>query len=511
MSFPSNTSIWNILKSVESEKKIALITASSSKKLKKGEVINFYNQPVVNFLSTEITTNTDLRKTTLSSLGVKSGSAVLRVRFKATEVPVKEFLAQDEILAGQEAEEAKLVEQKISDNKVATQLRIQEETARRAEEAEQAKINEEIRAQEARRAVEERQAQEQEKFERDFAEAQRQSLAMNPSSSHTPISTATASSSSHQEGQSATSSMDVDATHSPTPPQRKKFEVVVEPPGPPGLLKTLLEGGMIDEDYSRLHEALRMRPDEVAKANEIPSTPCDRTPVVLAPSSAPFDPSSIKIPEDFFEVSAEDLSKGKSANKNQQGEVMKTKAMKEKERLQRLARFKKCFIRFRFPDRVELQAAFYPQEGLEHLVAFVRENLADPNLDFYLFTTPPTTHVHPTKNLRDQGFLPAALVQIGLGQNAKTVSPFLKPEVMALIQEKTYVPIVQEYKHASDLKIVTGAEVSASSTAAKASSSSSSSTMDVDEDHGAHKDAKTSSSDKKEKKVPKWFTMGKKK
>ena len=505
--------MWNILRTVEGENGVPLLTASSTKKVKNGEIVTFYNQPVVNFMSTDLQTNTELRKTTLASLGVKSGSAVLRVRFKPTEVLLKTFLEEDALLADSEAQEAKVVEQRITDAKMAMQLKQQEDAERRAEEA-------------TRRAEEEegerlaRSLREEEKSRgTELKHREMESKTREMASSSSP---ATSSSSPSQNS----AQMNVDESASPSSsfraaalgersvpmnePPRKKFEVVVEPPGPPGLMRTFLEGGMIDQDHQSLHEALRKQQDEIERANKLPEMPCPRDVQVFAPASDPFDPSSIVIPDDFFEVYAADLSQPKSSGgaKTAAGAFeVQTKAMKEKQRLQKLSRFKKCFIRFRFPDRLELQAAFYPQEKTSHLTAFLRTQLVDEQLDFYLFTTPPTTNLDKTKNIRDQGFLPAALVHVGLSPGANATSPFLKPEVLQLIKEKTYMPVVNEYKHASEMQFV-GASVSSSSASTAAPiSAATSSSMDVDQATEEHKRA-AGSGNKGEKKVPKWFSAG---
>ena len=523
MTFPNNISIWHILKLAEVEKKIPLTTAFEEHKDKKLGKVQYYSQPVVNFMSTDLATNSDLRKTTLATLGVKSGSAVLRVRFKPTEIEYKEFLAADAALIESEAEEYKATEQRISDAKTAAKQRYEEEMSRKAEEEKARKIAEENEASAAReaaaRAAEQREA---EKFLRERELATQQSLE-SASSGSSPISSATSSSapqSTHTSQKNASSSpstnaMQVDPASSPVAEQpRKKFEVVVEPPGPPGMYRETLDELMDNdsENRRRLHELLRKADGSVIeKANQLPSEPCPRDVRVFAPSTKPFDPSSIELPDDFFSITKEDIAKDVAkVSQNAHApssDFPKTKHLKEKERLIKLSRFKKCFIRFRFPDRVEVQAAFYPQETSADLVSFITSQLIDPSLDFYLFTTPPTTNLHPTKNLRDQGFLPAALVHVGLSPGAKAVSPFIKPEILALIEEKSFKPAVREFKSATEVKIV--ASDSALVSAATAQSSSS---MDVDEsqDKDDTKLYASSSKDapKDKKSVPKWFTSG---
>lgn len=484
MSFANNVSIWNLLKTVETEKGVVLLSVGT-KKLKDGKIGAVYSQPIVNVLTTELASNTELRKTTLSTLGVKSGSVVLRVRFKVTDVALSEFLESDAALALQEADDARASEQRIADAKVAQALHIKEQQAKLAQTEEQSRRDAEQRERETLRLLAEQQAKDDAAFMGSLALAQQESLRTYQSASSSNPSA---------------SSMDVDSPTTST--KKSKFEVVVEPPGPPGLLNVLLEGGMIDEDHSRLHEVLRQARDQLAVANQIPAEPCDRAVLVYAPSNKPFDPSTLEIPDDFFDVSPEDASKSKPARES---DALKTKAMRDRERLQKLARFKKCFVRFRFPDRMELQGTFYPQEGFEHLVAFIREHLADPNLHFHLFTTPPTTPVHPTKNLRDQNFLPAALVQVGLDKDSQTVSPFLKKATLELIEEKSYSPVVREYKSTMEIKMVTPQTQEAAS----------SSGMDVDHSpaSGHPHDAQSGSGHppKDSKKVPKWFAAGMKK
>ena len=45
---------------------------------------------------------------------------------------------------------------------------------------------------------------------------------------------------------------------------------------------------------------------------------------------------------------------------------------------------KKTIIRIRFPNRVELQGTFHPREKPTSIVAFIKERLEHPDLDFYL-------------------------------------------------------------------------------------------------------------------------------
>jgi tether containing UBX domain for GLUT4 len=167
---------------------------------------------------------------------------------------------------------------------------------------------------------------------------------------------------------------------------------------------------------------------------------------VFAPSQISFDISKLEIPDDFYEVNEYDIQQElriqKEKRRQQQIEesYLMTKEMREKERLKRLAKFTKTLIRIRFPDRVELQATFSPLETTEDLEQFVRQQLKDPTLRFFLYTSPPVVRLSPHKNFREQGFLPAALVYLGLEKGAKATSPFLKEELLTGIKEKLPAP-----------------------------------------------------------------------
>jgi hypothetical protein len=74
------------------------------------------------------------------------------------------------------------------------------------------------------------------------------------------------------------------------------------------------------------------------------------------------------LPDDFFAVTKEDLERDmrarneKRRQEEQDKSHLKTREMREMERLQRLGKWKKTMIRVRFPDRVELQVNFLPNE-----------------------------------------------------------------------------------------------------------------------------------------------------
>lgn len=180
---------------------------------------------------------------------------------------------------------------------------------------------------------------------------------------------------------------------------------------------------------------------------EIPQVSLEeRNIAVFAPSSTPFDPRSIDIPDDFYEVTKEDLRINAAIQKEKKKEKelvegsLRTKEMRERDRIKKLSKYKKCFIRIRFPDRTELQGTFLPVELMSSVYQFVKDCLR-VDTEFHLYTIPPKQILKPdlTTNLRDMNFLPACLIYFGLNED-KLQSPFLKEHLIENIKEKLPPP-----------------------------------------------------------------------
>ncbi|KFY18965.1 hypothetical protein V491_04645 [Pseudogymnoascus sp. VKM F-3775] len=93
--FPSNTTLWLILRKFEASdtknlnftaRSIADTAARSSGKI-------FYEMPVLNVMNREFGTFVDLQKT-LSQIGISSGSILLRLNYRQTETPLEVATAE---------------------------------------------------------------------------------------------------------------------------------------------------------------------------------------------------------------------------------------------------------------------------------------------------------------------------------------------------------------------------------------------------------------------------------
>eukprot|EP01123_Difflugia_compressa_P001070 TRINITY_DN11231_c0_g1_i1.p1 TRINITY_DN11231_c0_g1~~TRINITY_DN11231_c0_g1_i1.p1 ORF type:complete len:197 (+),score=37.24 TRINITY_DN11231_c0_g1_i1:78-593(+) len=114
--------------------------------------------------------------------------------------------------------------------------------------------------------------------------------------------------------------------------------------------------------------------------------------------------------------------------------------MRERDKAKKWSKYKSCFVRVRFPDRIEIQATFSPLEKTSSIYQFVRDSLSEENqkIDFHVYISPPKTIVSPeeTTNFRDLGFLPAVLLHFGINEGSQMKSPFLRPELLSNITEK---------------------------------------------------------------------------
>ncbi|NXS95991.1 ASPC1 protein, partial [Jacana jacana] len=106
-----------------------------------------------------------------------------------------------------------------------------------------------------------------------------------------------------------------------------------------------------------------------------------------------------ELPDEFFEVTVDDVRK-RLAQLQSERQVpfllkrleeapLMTKSLREAQLKEKLERYPKVVLRVRFPDRHVLQGFFHPSETVGALRDFVRSHLADADLPFYLFIAPP--------------------------------------------------------------------------------------------------------------------------
>ncbi|XP_013119013.2 tether containing UBX domain for GLUT4 [Stomoxys calcitrans] len=78
--------------------------------------------------------------------------------------------------------------------------------------------------------------------------------------------------------------------------------------------------------------------------------------------------------------------------------------------LKKISQYKNCVIRIQFPDRHVLQGMFKPIDKVDDIMQFVKAFLKQPEQPCYLFTIPPKNKLDLDKTLLELDFVPNALV-----------------------------------------------------------------------------------------------------
>ncbi|XP_022741419.1 plant UBX domain-containing protein 1-like isoform X2 [Durio zibethinus] len=141
--------------------------------------------------------------------------------------------------------------------------------------------------------------------------------------------------------------------------------------------------------------------------------------------------------DDFYEFTAEDYCRLMATKK--EDKFLKTRKIREAEEAARRSRITKAVIRVRFPDNHTLEVIFHPSETIQSLVDFITKVIAQPDLPFYLYTTPPKKQIKDmTQDFFSAGFIPGAIVYFsydlpkGDDAAAANSAPFLQDEIMSL-------------------------------------------------------------------------------
>ncbi|KAG9446361.1 hypothetical protein H6P81_012489 [Aristolochia fimbriata] len=159
-------------------------------------------------------------------------------------------------------------------------------------------------------------------------------------------------------------------------------------------------------------------------------------------SVAPDNPSSALTSttdedDDFYEFTAEDYYRLLSTKKEEK--FLKTRKIREAEEAARRSRMTKSVIRVRFPDNHTLEVKFHPSETIQCLIDLLRKVVGQPDLPFYLYTTPPKKQLKDTSlDFYTAGFVPGAIVYFSYetqeeAENAAaSCGPFLRDDIRSL-------------------------------------------------------------------------------
>ncbi|XP_039958499.1 tether containing UBX domain for GLUT4 [Bactrocera neohumeralis] len=155
-----------------------------------------------------------------------------------------------------------------------------------------------------------------------------------------------------------------------------------------------------------------------------------------------------ELPDSFFDLTVEDLKLVlrdlKKASRGDEDAPLLTERLRQlegqKTMLNKIAQYKNCVIRIQFPDRLVLQGIFKPIDKVSDVMDFVRKFLHDDQADFHLFTIPPKYILPMDKTLLELDFVPTAVVHFVFQdkeENATAADATVEPKYLRLeLKEK---------------------------------------------------------------------------
>ena len=168
----------------------------------------------------------------------------------------------------------------------------------------------------------------------------------------------------------------------------------------------------------------------------------DRGMKVLYASSSS---SRFEVPDEFYAISPEELKKEQQRRQEavEKTGMLRTKAMRERDELRELRKYRFTLVRVRLPDGILLQGTFKATEKLLSLYDFVRSLLLNDWMPFYLQTSGGSKLTEEERTLAELGLCPAVVVHFlwdeSVMNDVKAAqggaqSSILKPDIMAQIQ-----------------------------------------------------------------------------
>jgi len=169
-----------------------------------------------------------------------------------------------------------------------------------------------------------------------------------------------------------------------------------------------------DEEFWVLEESadldhLSMLQDSL-KSCEPLTAELDRGVVVIAPGTGP-GKSIGALPSDFFTLTSDEIKKEHQDKQDvvEREQMLRTKAMRDKEASVGRRKYKYCLVRIRFPDGYILQGTFSVYEQLSAVIQFVTDNLEFP-LPFKLIDSTTGARINQEQaTLMETGLVPASL------------------------------------------------------------------------------------------------------
>ncbi|XP_018795977.1 PREDICTED: UBX domain-containing protein 6 isoform X2 [Bactrocera latifrons] len=176
--------------------------------------------------------------------------------------------------------------------------------------------------------------------------------------------------------------------------------------------------------------------DDALKNAETIQLDLDRNIRVLMPSQA----RSAELPDDFYRISPAEIKREQQLRSEaiENSQVLRTKAMREREEQRNLRLYRFALIRVKFPNGIYIQGTFNVYEKIRDIYEFVQSCLIDENLDFNLVTANGVkfTDEDMEKTLYDLRLIPNIVLLFtipGATTSLASDTNFLKEEFLMLV------------------------------------------------------------------------------
>ncbi|XP_046809128.1 UBX domain-containing protein 6 [Lucilia cuprina] len=162
----------------------------------------------------------------------------------------------------------------------------------------------------------------------------------------------------------------------------------------------------------------------------------DRNIKVLLPSQA----KRVVLPDDFYRISPEEIKREQQlrAEAIESAQILKTKAMREREEQRALRMYKYALVRVKFPNGLFIQGTFSVYEKICDIFEFVQSCLQDESMEFNLVASSEGkfTEEDMDKTLYDLRLVPNILLLFNVSNETTSGQDtnFLKEELLLLVQ-----------------------------------------------------------------------------
>ncbi|XP_015587370.1 tether containing UBX domain for GLUT4 [Cephus cinctus] len=176
-----------------------------------------------------------------------------------------------------------------------------------------------------------------------------------------------------------------------------------------------------------------------------------------------------ELPDNFFELTVHDakalLRDIKKRREELEEAPLQTVSQREldhnKRTLQQLHKYRRTVIRIQFPDQMVLQGLFGPLETIQTIKDFVKNYLANPDVDFILYTTPPKHILNSEKRLIDEELVPSAILHYSGDSDLKSEikTKLTDPRAAGLQAVKSRMVMTREDPGTSNMESIENMEV----------------------------------------------------